>query len=244
MSSSSSNVHISLSAMAEMIKYDLSNPGRETAGLLIGEETDGIVHIDEIRVGKQTGNAVHVSISEEELALAAIEIRERDDDKFIVGWWHTHPGLSSFMSGTDINTQKMYQALMPNSVAIVIDNVKYSETTSINDLDFGVYRVVSGKAERIEYRIKDPVEFGLNAYVLSDTKYSPSKQKTLIKESFFVPTMNATKLAELRANLETSKELLDPVDVQSLEFWLELVESIENDTVKEVPADVKTLMSA
>lgn len=244
MSSNSSDVHISLSAMAEMIKYDLSNPGKETAGLLIGEEIDGIVHIDEIRVGKQSGNAVHVEISDEELAMAAIEIRERDDNKVIVGWWHTHPGLSSFMSGTDINTQKMYQALMPNSVAIVIDNVKYSETASIDDLDFGVYRIIGGKAERIEYRIKNPIEFGLNAYALSDTAYVPNKPRTLIRETHFIPTMNPAKLKQLKTNLEAHKDILDPLDLQSLEFWLELAESIDNDVVKEVPVEVKTLMSA
>lgn len=244
MSSISSNVHISLAAMAEMIKFDLGNPGKETAGLLIGEETDGVVHVDEIRVGKQSGNAVHVEISEEELAMAAIEIREREDNKFIVGWWHTHPGLSSFMSGTDVNTQKMYQALMPNSIAIVIDNLKYSETASLNDLDFGVYRIIDGKTVRIEYSIKDPIEFGLNAYVLSDTQYNPSKSKTLVRESHFVPTMNSTNLAKLKKNLEATKENLDPVDLQSLELWLELVEGIDNDVIKEVPIDVKTLMSA
>ena len=148
------------------------------------------------------------------------------------------------MSGTDINTQRMYQALMPNSVAIVIDNVKYSETASIDDLDFGVFRVVGGKAQRIEYRIKNPIEFGLNAYALSDTAYVPNKSRTLIRESHFIPTMNSTKLAKLKANLETHKEILDPVDVQSLELWLELAESIDNNVVKEVPVDVKTLMSA
>ncbi|MCE7737009.1 MAG: hypothetical protein GPJ54_19140 [Candidatus Heimdallarchaeota archaeon] len=244
MSSNSSDVHISLSAMAEMIKYDLSNPGKETAGLLIGEEIDGIVHIDEIRVGKQSGNAVHVEISEEELAMAAIEIRERDDNKVIVGWWHTHPGMSSFMSGTDVNTQRMYQALMPNSVAIVIDNVKYSETASIDDLDFGVYRIIDGKSVRIEYRIKNPIEFGLNVYALSDTAYTPNKSRTLIRETHFIPTMNSVKLAKLKANLEAHKSVLDPVDLQSLELWLELAESIDNDAVKEVPIEVKTLMSA
>jgi proteasome lid subunit RPN8/RPN11 len=244
MSSSSSDVYIALSAMAEMIKYDLSISGKETAGLLIGEEINGEVHVDEIRVGKQKGNAVHVEISEEELAMAAIEVRDREDDKVIVGWFHTHPGLSSFMSGTDINTQRMYQALMPNAIAIVIDDVKYSKSGSINDLDFGVYRVVGDKPQRIEYHIKNSVEFGLNSYVLSDSDYISPSSRPALRTKYYVPTMNQEKINSLKDDLENKKESLDPVDVESLKLWIELAESIENESVKEVPIDAKTLMGA
>ncbi len=243
MSSDQSEVHITLSAMAQMIKYDISNPGRETAGLLIGEEIGNIVHVDEIRVGKQSGNAVHVEISEEELAMAAVEVSDREDGKVIVGWWHTHPGLSSFMSGTDVKTQTMYQALMPNAIAIVIDDVKYEKSGSINDLDFGVYRVSGSKSYRLDYRIKDSVEFGLNSYVLSETGFDVTKSQS-VRSKYFVPSMNKDKLESMRINVQKNKENLDPVDVESLSLWLDLAESVEDGAVMEVPIEVNSLIGA
>ncbi|MHA2100311.1 MAG: hypothetical protein ACW99A_16670, partial [Candidatus Kariarchaeaceae archaeon] len=142
------------------------------------------------------------------------------------------------------NTQRMYQALMPNSIAVVIDDVKYSKSGLINDLDFGVYRVVGEKSQRIEYTIKNAVEFGLNSYVLSDSEYVPTSSRQGVRTKYYVPTMNSAKIETLKENLKTQHESLDPVDVQSLNLWIELAESIENDAVKEVPVDAKTLMSA
>ncbi|OLS28442.1 MAG: hypothetical protein HeimC2_06610 [Candidatus Heimdallarchaeota archaeon LC_2] len=243
MSSNDSEVYISLSAMAQMIKFDISNPGKETAGLLIGEEINNVVHVDEIRVGKQKGNAVHVEISDEELTMAAIEVSTREDGKVIVGWWHTHPGLTSFMSGTDVKTQSMYQALMPSAIAIVIDDVKYEKTGSINDLDFGVYRLIDGKSQRLEYRIKDSVEFGLNSYVLSDTGFDPTKSKS-VTSKYYVPSMNKDKLRRLRINVDKNKNQLDPIDADSISLWLDLAESVEDGAVNEVPVDVNTLLGA
>ena len=93
----SGKIVIDASIMAKMIAYDLSQPGKETAGLLIGELRGDDLHIDEVRIGDQEGNAVYVEITEQELINAVIEISGRKDGKSIVGWIHTHPSLSSFM---------------------------------------------------------------------------------------------------------------------------------------------------
>jgi proteasome lid subunit RPN8/RPN11 len=41
-------------------------------------------------------------------------------DLKVVGWYHSHPGLSAFLSGTDKETQRKYFNL-PHHVAVVID---------------------------------------------------------------------------------------------------------------------------
>jgi len=40
----------------------------------------------------------------------------------ILGWYHTHPGLGVFLSGTDLRTQRLYFA-SPWNIAVVIDPI-------------------------------------------------------------------------------------------------------------------------
>lgn len=50
------------------------------------------------------------------------ELEERNENKIIVGWYHSHPGHGCFMSGTDLATQKeMFNK--PFHFAAVIDPV-------------------------------------------------------------------------------------------------------------------------
>lgn len=55
-----------------------------------------------------------------------------------VGWYHSHPGLGSYMSATDCNTQRLSQPHIDPWVALVIDPVKSLVTGAV---DFGVFRV-------------------------------------------------------------------------------------------------------
>ncbi len=235
--SESSNIQISISALAEIITYDLSQPGRETAGLLIGYEINSVVHVDEIRIGEQKGNAVHVVISDEELTNAAIEVSNREDGKVIVGWWHSHPGLTAFLSSTDIKTQSLYQAFMPNAVAIVVDDVKYSQTFNLNDLDLGVFRVIEGQTQRLPYGLKDSVEFGLKTYIQGD---HPAEISTT-SPTRYVPVMEKEELRKLKLRISTLEEKMDNSDISAINAWIELAESMQDGTISEVPVDVSAL---
>jgi proteasome lid subunit RPN8/RPN11 len=235
------NVQISLYALAEMIKYDLSHQGKETAGLLIGKEIEGIVHIDEMRVGSQKGNAVHVVISDEELTNAAVEVSNREDGRVIVGWWHTHPGLSAFLSSTDIKTQGLYQAFMSNAVAIVIDDVEYSKTHKLTDLDLGVFRIENGQTVRIAYSIKDSVELGLNSYL----KYGYTVTEAVKKPtSVMIPVLDLEELDRLRFRIKKLEDQMDPSDIAAVNAWVELAESLQNGSITDVPIDVGNLTTS
>lgn len=235
----SSNILISLSALAEIIRFDLSNPGKETAGLLIGEENAGVVHIDEIRVGEQKGNAVHVEISDQELTQAAIEISERKDGKVIVGWWHTHPGLTAFLSSTDIKTQTLYQAFMPNAVALVVDVIKYSKTYLINDLDLGVFRVIDNQTQRMPYAIKESVEFGLQAAITGESQFPAQAQKP--SKEIYIPIISQSDLKTMKIKINSLKDRLSPTDIEAIHVWLELAESMQDGTIREVPIDIANI---
>ena len=41
------------------------------------------------------------------------------EDLMVLGWIHTHPTQTCFMSSRDLHTHSGYQAMMPESIAIV-----------------------------------------------------------------------------------------------------------------------------
>ncbi len=43
---------------------------------------------------------------------------------FVVGWYHSHPGLDFFLSPTDITNHLGFQGPNPNSIAVVFDHTK------------------------------------------------------------------------------------------------------------------------
>jgi STAM-binding protein len=42
-----------------------------------------------------------------------------NEDLLLLGWIHTHPTQTCFMSSRDLHTHAGYQVMMPESVAIV-----------------------------------------------------------------------------------------------------------------------------
>nr|GFB88628.1 AMSH-like ubiquitin thioesterase 2 isoform X1 [Tanacetum cinerariifolium] len=45
---------------------------------------------------------------------------QNEESLFPVGWIHTHPSQSCFMSSVDLHTQYSYQVMLPEAVAIVM----------------------------------------------------------------------------------------------------------------------------
>jgi COP9 signalosome complex subunit 5 len=54
----------------------------------------------------------------------------------LVGWYHSHPGLSCFLSGIDCSTQKMMQLANKTFLALVVDPWK---TLSTRRVEIGCY---------------------------------------------------------------------------------------------------------
>ncbi|KNC55778.1 COP9 signalosome complex subunit 5a [Thecamonas trahens ATCC 50062] len=54
-----------------------------------------------------------------------------------IGWYHSHPGLQVFLSGTDCTTQRLYQQFMDPWLAIVIDPVR---TMTSGKVELGAFR--------------------------------------------------------------------------------------------------------
>ena len=111
-------VKISDSTLCKAIRYT-SEVSTESGGILVGKMKDEELVIKGLETGRQSATHVHVTLHDDFLIEMAEKYAERDEK--IVGWYHSHPKMGCFMSSTDIDTQRRYQALFPTAVALVID---------------------------------------------------------------------------------------------------------------------------
>jgi proteasome lid subunit RPN8/RPN11 len=132
----------------------------EIGGFLIGKVKKDSVSVTGATFPRQAGTPTHVVINNIEMANLAEELGERATGEAIIGWWHTHPGLgANFMSGTDTATQRRYQALYPQAIAVVVDPVKFSESLALKNLDLHVYRLVDERPKDLDFSyVQEPGE--------------------------------------------------------------------------------------
>lgn len=114
------DVHLSASLMKEFLRYADVNTRRgiETCGILAGQLSpdDARFTITCLIVPKQEGTTDTVQ------ALAEEEIFEVQDSRALypLGWIHTHPTQSCFLSSVDVHTHCGYQTMLDEAVAIVM----------------------------------------------------------------------------------------------------------------------------
>jgi 26S proteasome regulatory subunit N11 len=111
-------VKISDSTLCKAIRHT-SEVSTESGGILVGKLKDGELVVNGLETGRQSATHVHVTLHDEFLIEMAEKYAEREEK--IVGLYHSHPKMGCFMSSTDIDTQRRYQALFPTAVALVID---------------------------------------------------------------------------------------------------------------------------
>ncbi|MHA2103579.1 MAG: hypothetical protein ACW981_09125 [Candidatus Hodarchaeales archaeon] len=134
-----------------------SSTWQETIGFLFGKFSDNgsksKVFITDV-LPMDSGSSVYVKVGDYS-SVYDVLLKKAEDNEFIVGWIHSHPGLSIFLSGTDVSTQKLYQQMDPRAVAIVIDH------TTINDKFPGLkaFRVDDKSYHQVDLSIKTSVSY-------------------------------------------------------------------------------------
>ncbi len=108
---------------------ELPNGGRETCGLLLGRfqagagggEEGAVTHL---LLPSQAGDACNCELDatgELQVALATTgALRGVPAGLAVLGWVHTHPTQSAFLSAPDMHTHAGYQALLREAVAVVV----------------------------------------------------------------------------------------------------------------------------
>jgi len=108
----------------------------ETCGFLTGRLSQNQFKITHLLIPKQSGTSDSCVTSGEE---TMFDYQEKHD-LITLGWIHTHPTQTAFLSSVDLHTQLSYQLMLPEAIAIVI-SPKYNETgffslTPDHGLDF------------------------------------------------------------------------------------------------------------
>ncbi|CAL8467347.1 g6884 [Coccomyxa elongata] len=113
-------VQVSMALMDEFLKYAISNTRRgiESCGILAGvlDEKNSCFQITTLIIPKQEGTSDTVQALNEE------EIFEAQDSRSLypLGWIHTHPTQTCFLSSIDVHTQCGYQTMLEEAIAIVM----------------------------------------------------------------------------------------------------------------------------
>ncbi|MFM0039343.1 Mov34/MPN/PAD-1 family protein [Paraburkholderia strydomiana] len=116
---------------AERVLAHAESRSVELGGLLVGKVFSdpaggrvAAIEICEAVPSEQfDSTAVSLSMGSEVWQQAAAY---RKDDLHVVGWYHTHPGLGAFFSGTDRSTQRGFFR-EPYSLGLVLDPIRNQE---------------------------------------------------------------------------------------------------------------------
>lgn len=126
----------------------------EVIGLLTGKIENANTPLELITVKDYwpigSGDAVSVNILDAEPVMNVYRKKPKND--FIVGWAHSHPSYTPFLSQDDINTQMRYQALWKDSIAVVIDPTMISKKYH----GYSIFRLA--EARDIYYEVKNKID--------------------------------------------------------------------------------------
>lgn len=105
----------------------------ETCGILCGRLRQNEFAITHVIIPKQKGTSDScLTQNEEELFLFQDQY-----DLTTLGWIHTHPSQSAFMSSIDLHTHFSYQVMLPEAIAVVCAP-KFGDTETFSLTEYGL----------------------------------------------------------------------------------------------------------
>lgn len=112
------DVHISAQLLEDFLQIaaDNTNKDLETCGVLGASLREETFYATTLIVPKQESTSSSCQALHEE----EIFNIQNDRSLFPLGWIHTHPSQSCFMSSIDLHTQYPYQVMVPEAIAIVV----------------------------------------------------------------------------------------------------------------------------
>ncbi|CAN6467844.1 unnamed protein product [Victoria cruziana] len=111
-------LHLPVKIMEDFMRLAQKNTKRnlETCGILAGSLKNRKFSVTTLIIPKQESTSDTCQTTNEE------EIFDIQDQRslFPLGWIHTHPTQSCFMSSVDVHTHYSYQIMLPEAIAIVM----------------------------------------------------------------------------------------------------------------------------
>ncbi|XP_036903186.1 AMSH-like protease isoform X2 [Sturnira hondurensis] len=135
--------------------------GIETCGMLCGKLTHNEFTITHVIVPKQSAGPDYCDMENvEEL------FRVQDQhDLLTLGWIHTHPTQTAFLSSVDLHTHCSYQLMLPEAIAIVC-SPKHNDTGIFRLTNAGMLEVSACKQKGFHPHTKEPRLFSICKHVL------------------------------------------------------------------------------
>ncbi|KAL1859354.1 hypothetical protein Plec18167_006691 [Paecilomyces lecythidis] len=111
------------------LAYDNTRRNLETCGILCGTLISNALFISKLLIPEQESTSDTCETVNESAVFDYCD----SEDLMMLGWIHTHPTQTCFMSSRDLHTHSGYQVMLPESIAIVCAPSK--------DPDWGVFRL-------------------------------------------------------------------------------------------------------
>ncbi|KAF6156994.1 hypothetical protein GIB67_039755 [Kingdonia uniflora] len=152
------HLHIPIKMMEDFLRLARANTTKnlETCGVLAGSLLEFFtITKDEGRIsGLDLGKAECQTMNEEEI----FDVQDKLS-LFPLGWIHTHPSQTCFMSSVDLHTHYSYQIMLPEAVAIVMAPTDTSSPHGIFHLsDPGGVSVIRNCEQRGFHPHEEPVD--------------------------------------------------------------------------------------
>ncbi|NWV25104.1 STABP protein, partial [Origma solitaria] len=128
--------------------------GVETCGILCGKLMRNEFTITHVIVPKQLGGPDSCTTENEE----ELFVIQDQHGLVTLGWIHTHPTQTAFLSSVDLHTHCSYQMMLPESIAIVC-SPKYQETGFFKLTEHGLEEISSCRQKGFHPHPKDPPLF-------------------------------------------------------------------------------------
>ncbi|KFM70990.1 STAM-binding protein-like A, partial [Stegodyphus mimosarum] len=136
----------------------------ETCGILAGKMSHNQLMVTHLLVPKQSGTSDSCTTDNEEDIFMYLD----KHDLITLGWIHTHPSQTAFLSSVDLHTHCSYQLMMPEAIAIVCAP-KYNKT-SIFSLtpDYGLDYISQCQQKGFHPHPNDPALYEESIHVKLD----------------------------------------------------------------------------
>lgn len=133
----------------------------ETCGILCGKLMRNAFTVTHVIVPKQCGGPDYCDTeNEEELFLV-----QDQHDLITLGWIHTHPTQTAFLSSVDLHTHCSYQLMLPEAIAIVC-SPKFNETGYFRLTEYGMEKISTCTQKGFHPHPKEPPLFINGSHVV------------------------------------------------------------------------------
>ena len=218
-------VKISAIAMIKMlingIKAPLEENGntKEVMGCIRGKVSQDAFIITDVVPLPVEGAETHVNAGYEAQAymLEYLEFGSKvGKPEMSVGWFHTHPGLTCFLSGIDVATQRLNQQTQEPFLAIVVDPINTLASGRINVKCFRTFTEKYANSTKVlsdnipSDKLKDFGAFADKYYQLEHSFYKSPKEDDLLEvlwSKYWIESISACPTRSLKDY--TTKKLED-----------------------------------